>query len=107
MPVTVTQSGVTEARQGTLAQRPCSPPCSMSESVRCVREKLAMSAGEIENLEQGAGCGQLGSALRGGGGEKYLEAWSTGREPSSSLVRGRNESAEKSSSHSKPPPRGE
>lgn len=27
------------------------PPCSMSESVRCVREKLAMLAGEIEKRE--------------------------------------------------------
>ena len=50
-----------------------SPPCSMSESVRCVSEKLAMLAGVMENLEQAAACGQLGSALRGGGGEKYLE----------------------------------
>lgn len=45
----------------------------MSESVRCVSEKLAMLAGVMENLEQAAACGQLGSALRGGGGEKYLE----------------------------------
>lgn len=51
-----------------------SPPCSMSESVRCVREKLAMLAGEMENLEQGDTCGQLCSVLRaGGGGEKYLD----------------------------------
>lgn len=27
------------------------PPCSMSESVRCVREKLAMLAGDMENRE--------------------------------------------------------
>lgn len=27
------------------------PPCSMSESVRCVREKLAMLAGEMEKRE--------------------------------------------------------
>jgi hypothetical protein len=46
----------------------------MSESVRCVREKLAMLAGEMENREQGDTCGQLCSALlAGGGGEKYLE----------------------------------
>lgn len=51
-----------------------SPPCSMSESVRCVREKLAMLAGEMENREQGDTCGQLCSELlAGGGGEKYLE----------------------------------
>lgn len=27
------------------------PPCSVSESVRCVREKLAMLAGEMEKRE--------------------------------------------------------
>lgn len=27
------------------------PPCSMSESVRCVREKLARFAGEMEKRE--------------------------------------------------------
>jgi hypothetical protein len=47
----------------------------MSESVRCVREKLAMLAGEMEKREQGDACAQLCSVLRvGGGGEKYLEA---------------------------------
>lgn len=46
----------------------------MSESVKCVREKLAMLAGEMEKREQGAAWGQLCSTLRGGGGgEKYFE----------------------------------
>lgn len=85
-----------------------SPPGSMSESVRCVREKLAMLAGEMENREYGAVWGQLCSALRGGGGgEKYLEVCRDGLELRRLLVvfdiKG---SGEKSSSHSKPPPTG-
>lgn len=78
----------------------------MSESVRCVREKLAMSAGEMEKREQGAGGGQLCSVLRaGGGGEKYLDVCREGFEARRLLgVLDRKGSGEKSSSHSKPPP---
>lgn len=84
-----------------------SPPGSMSESVRCVNEKLAMLAGEMENLEYGTAWGQLCSALRGGGGggEKYFDVCREGLELRRLLVvfdmKG---SGEKSSSHSKPPP---
>lgn len=77
----------------------------MSESVRCVSEKLAMLAGEMENLEQGAGGGQLGSGLRaGGGGEKYLDCRVACEARRLLVVLAMNGSGEKSSSHSKPPP---
>lgn len=52
-----------------------SPPCSMSESVRWVRAKLAMFAGEMEKREYVVELLQLCSDERlAGGGEKYAVA---------------------------------
>lgn len=83
------------------------PPCSMSESVRWVREKLAMLAGEMEKREYvEEGLVQLCSEERvAGGGEMYLEAAAVLLAELSLLALERKvDSAEKSSSHSNAPP---
>ena len=84
-----------------------SPPCSISESVRWVREKLAMLAGEMEKREYvEEGLVQLCSEERFvGGGEKYLEAAvALLAELSLPALERKDGSAEKSSSHSNAPP---